>query len=343
MRRLKKEHSNGERGAAGVTVAVMMLVLIGAGAVAVDVGQIYGERAQLQNGADSGALAVLQACHESGCSQTEADAIAQSLADSNANDSSSSLYDVDLSVVDQVTVRTTTRDGNTGAGFLSKMFADALDAPPATVGAHATAAVEPLSAGNGFPLALSECQFDLSEAESEGEVQLIRYKPGMEDCTSTSGHEIPGGFGWLDRDGGPCAAQTDADDNVSSDPGADYSSFSDECDPILQAWIGEIESGGKALTTFPVYDDAGDSGTGGWFHIRGYATFDMQGWKFGGGTLQPRAFRNTRADVADPADSCTGNCLGIIGQFVKYESIEDFGGGAGGGADLGTVSIKLID
>ncbi len=59
-----------ERGAAGVLVAVMMLVLIGAGAMAVDVGQIYAERAQLQNAADAGALAVAQSCRKAGaCTQ----------------------------------------------------------------------------------------------------------------------------------------------------------------------------------------------------------------------------------------------------------------------------------
>lgn len=341
MRRLRKSPREHERGAAGVLAAVTTLVLIGAGALAVDVGQIYAERAQLQNAADAGALAVVHACYATGCTQTEAEAVAAGLADSNSNDGRSNVAEVDLSVPDQVTVRTTTQSGSNS--FLSKMFASALNAPPASVGAFAVAAAQPPSAGNGFPLALSECQFDLSETESEGEVQLIRYKPGMDDCTSTTGHEIPGGFGWLDRDGGPCAAETDADDNVSSDPGADYSSFADECNPILQNWIDEIESGGKALTTFPIYDDAGNSGTKGWFHIRGYATFDMQGWKFGGGTLQPRTFRNTNSDVADPADSCTGKCLGIIGQFIKYESIADFGGGPGGGDDMGTVDIKLID
>lgn len=341
MRRITKSGTNHESGAVGVLAAVMTLVLIGAGALAVDVGQIYAERAQLQNAADAGALAVVQACYSTGCTQSEAEEIAASLADSNSNDAQSNVAEVDLSVVNQVTVRTTTQSA--GNSFLSKMFASALDAPPASVGAYAVAAAEPPSGGKGFPLALSECQFDLAEAESEGEVQLISYKPGMDDCTSTSGHEIPGGFGWLDRDGGPCAAQTDADENVSSDPGADYSSFSDECDPILQAWIDEIESGGKALATFPIYDNAGKSGTKGWFHIRGYATFDMQGWKFGGGTLLPRTFRNTTSDVADSEDSCTGKCLGIIGQFVKYESIEDFNGGSGGGADLGTVNVKLID
>src|SRR6266704_3179830 len=49
-----------DRGAVGVLVAILMGggVLLGMGAVVVDVGQLYSERAQLQNGADAGARAV---------------------------------------------------------------------------------------------------------------------------------------------------------------------------------------------------------------------------------------------------------------------------------------------
>jgi hypothetical protein len=339
MRWLRRPKTNREQGAAGVLVAVMMLVLIGAGALAVDVGQIYAERAQLQNAADSGALAVVQACYKSGCSQADAEAVAESLANANSNDALSNVAEVDLSVANQATVRTTTQNGSNS--FLTKMFASALNAPPVTVGAYAVAAAEPPSSGKGFPLALSDCQYDLSGAEAAGEVQLIRYKPGMGTCTSTSGHVIPGGFGWLDQTS-TCEATTDADDTVSSDTGADYAA---ECDAILEGWIAQIESGGKALATFPVYDNAGGTGAGGWFHIRGYATFDMQGWKFGGGSKAPRVFHNAAPYVSDPADQCTSkSCLGVIGQFVKYESIDTFGGGTagGGGANLGTVDIFLI-
>lgn len=355
MRRLTKpklDRPERERGAAGVLVAGIMLVLIGAGALAVDAGQIYAERAQLQNGADAGAVAILQACREAGCSQTEAEGIAQELADGNSNDGDSHLYEVVLSPNStsptEVTVRTKTGDGSGGAGFLGKMFSAALNAPPAAVGAHATAAIEPISAGSAFPLALSDCRFDLSEAAEAGEVQLIRYsgdpanppkKPGVANCTSSSGATIPGGFGWLEQDG-PCEAATDADENAESDTGRDYTSFKDVCDPILLAWIEEIESGGQALATFPVFDDAGGSGTGGWFHIRGYATFDIQGWKFTGGNKTPAVFRNTPDDTAD---HCTGECLGIIGQFIRFESIDTFSGGTVPGDDLGTVVVRLIN
>ncbi|WP_309108591.1 Tad domain-containing protein [Arthrobacter sp.] len=338
--RRPKTTTDSERGAAGVTVAVMMFVLIGAGAMAVDVGQIYSERAQLQNGADAAAIAIAQACHETGCTQDEAEEVAQPLLDGNAKDSSSNLLEVDMSVANQVTVRTTTQDG--GNGFLRQMFSSALDAPPVTVGAHATAALTFPSGGSAFPLAISDCQYDLSSAVETGEVQLIKYKPGDGPCTSTAGHTIPGGFGWLLQTDSACHAETDIDDNAASDPGGNYPK-TDACDAILQSWIDTINGGGSVMGTFPVFDNSGGTGKTGWFHIRGYATFEIQGWKFGGGTKEPRTFHNTVEDVEDDANSCIDPCLGIIGQFIKFESIDSSGGTPGVGVDLGTVTIRLIN
>ncbi|GAP57481.1 conserved hypothetical protein [Arthrobacter sp. Hiyo1] len=135
MQRLirRRDPHDRERGAAGVMVALMMLTLIGVGAVAVDVGQIYAERAQLQNGADAGALAVASSCAKGSCNTS----LAGPLANSNANDGASTVKSVDLSVPGKVTVTTSTKDGTTGAGYLSKMFANALNTGPVTVGAQA--------------------------------------------------------------------------------------------------------------------------------------------------------------------------------------------------------------
>ncbi|HEY7429746.1 MAG TPA: Tad domain-containing protein [Streptosporangiaceae bacterium] len=54
----------GERGAIGVLVAVLIGggVLVGMGALVIDVGQLYQERAELQDGADAAALGVAKTC-----------------------------------------------------------------------------------------------------------------------------------------------------------------------------------------------------------------------------------------------------------------------------------------
>jgi Flp pilus assembly protein TadG len=341
MRRLKNEPGK-ERGAAGVMVALLMLVLIGAGAMAVDVGQIYAERAQLQNAADAGAMAAAQRCHAAGgCTAAQAKAWAAALSGPNSNDGATSVDSVDLSVPNQVTVVTSTLNGT--SGFLTKMFASALNAPPVKVGAHATAAIDTPPGATAFPLAFSDCTFDLSGAASSGAVQLIKYKPGVGTCTSTSGHVIPGGFGWLDQTA-PCEADTSAGGIAGSDTGADYPNTPPggaACDAILTGWRNTIMAGGSVEGTFPVYDNYGGTGTNAWMHIRGYATFKMIGWRFAGSGT-PQVFRSGMPYVISASNVCDNPCRGVIGQFVKFESIDSVGDSPGAGPDLGSVIIRLI-
>lgn len=200
MQRLR----DSERGASGVLVAIMMVVLIGAGALAVDTGQIYAERAQLQNGADAGALAGADLCSVSGgCTQAAAKSVADALANSNSNDSKSTVQSVDLSVPGQVTVTTSTKDGITNAGFLTKMFASALNAPAATVGATATAKwMYPTKGITVLPLTFATCEF-----KDDGLPHKILTQGGgngAQDCNGVnpSNQIIPGGFAWLMPDGG---------------------------------------------------------------------------------------------------------------------------------------------
>ncbi len=328
-----------QRGASGVLVAVMVLVLIGAGAMAVDVGQIYAERAELQNGADAGALAAAQLCASSaGCSQSSANDAAKALADDNARDGISNLRFVDLSVANKVTVSTSTIDGTSNAGFLTKMFASALNTGPATVGATATAALVPPVAGGGFPLAFSNKCWDLTGTSPTGTLQKISWKPGI-TCTNPSGHTIPGGWGWLDDPDGDCEAVTSIGNVAGSDPGNNKPT---QCASVLQGWISTLASGEDLEVPFPVFDTATGSGNNGSFHLIGYATFSIEGWKFGQNGVYE--YRNTTAALGNSKLACSGGpdrC--IIGKFVKYVSIDDFeGGGTGSGVNLGTVVVKLI-
>ncbi|MEV7131418.1 TadE/TadG family type IV pilus assembly protein [Arthrobacter sp. NPDC093128] len=319
-----------ERGAAGVIVAVMMLVLVGAGAVAVDVGQIYAERAQLQNGADAGALAVALSCKQGACNS----ALADGLANSNSNDAASTAS-VDLSVASQVTVTTSTKNGS--SSFLTNLFANALNAGPVTVGAQATAGPLIPGSGSGFPLALSDNCYNLASGSQTAEVQKISYKPGG-TCTGPSGTEIPGGWGWLDESS-PCNATTNVGTNgMDSDPGNNPPSG---CSAILDAWKATLLAGGEVKVPFPVFDTATGTGNTGTFNIIGYATFKIWGWKFGNN--HQYEFRNTSTDPGmTSALACAGgNDRCIIGQFVKFTAIGS-GTVVPGGVDLGTSEIRLI-
>jgi hypothetical protein len=85
-----------DRGAVGVIVGVLIGggVLLGMGALVIDVGQIYHERAQLQTGAEAGALAVARACASGSddCSDsTASDGTAGTYANANAKDDKSAV------------------------------------------------------------------------------------------------------------------------------------------------------------------------------------------------------------------------------------------------------------
>jgi Flp pilus assembly protein TadG len=82
-RRLPGRAGDVERGAIGVLVAILIGtgVLIGMGALVVDVGQLYQNRAELQNGADAAALAVAKSCIQGTCQPS----IATQYANANAS------------------------------------------------------------------------------------------------------------------------------------------------------------------------------------------------------------------------------------------------------------------
>jgi hypothetical protein len=92
-RRLLRLLGRDERGVIGVLVAVLMGsgVLVGLGALVIDTGQLYQERAELQNGAEAGALAVAKSCATGTCTS--------SLAAQYANENASALTGNSAAVV----------------------------------------------------------------------------------------------------------------------------------------------------------------------------------------------------------------------------------------------------
>ena len=325
--RIKKEDR--DRGAVGVMVALLLLVLIGVGAMAVDVGQIYEERAQLQNGADAGALAVANSCAKASCNTS----LAAALANANANDGASTIKSVDLSVAGQVTVSTSTKNGTSGTGYLSKMFSSALNTPPVTVGASATASWTNVPAPGAFPLVFDQCQ--VGPAYAPLGTTVIIKEHGKSPCVgSPSGHHIPGGFGWL-VENGTCQASPNATGWVDSAPG--NSKFPSDCTSVTASWKAAIDFSQKKFATvyFPLFDDATGNGANGQFHIVGYAMFEVHGWDFvqNSDGLSP--------GKADPACAgLGGSTRGICGKYLK--TIPLSAAGLPGGPFYQASIIKLI-
>ena len=84
MRRMRDDS-----GAVAVIVAVLAVAVFGFAALAIDVGALYSERRQLQNGADAAALSVAQGCAEGACATAITDAQAYVTANHETPSSSS--------------------------------------------------------------------------------------------------------------------------------------------------------------------------------------------------------------------------------------------------------------
>src|SRR4051794_19216016 len=93
-----------ERGAVAIIVALLMVGLLGFTALAVDVGAMWSEKKQLQNGADGGALAIAQACAKGACGTPSATAQTYAVANRNGGTATGS---IDSLTGNSVTVRAT--------------------------------------------------------------------------------------------------------------------------------------------------------------------------------------------------------------------------------------------
>lgn len=71
---IHKSNRPSEEGAVAVFVAVILAMLVGFAALAVDVGHLYGVRNELKNGADAGSLAGARKLHNGNCDELEVSA-----------------------------------------------------------------------------------------------------------------------------------------------------------------------------------------------------------------------------------------------------------------------------
>src|SRR4051794_6168677 len=150
---------NDERGAVAVMVAISLTVLLGVGALVLDVGALYVERRELQNGADAAALAIAEDCAREldGCDDPTS--VATTYADDNAEDGVSNVDDVDLDLhTREVTVATSTKtkDGDKVKFGFARVFG--LDGSKVSAAATATGGGPRRGVGAvPVPLSVPEC------------------------------------------------------------------------------------------------------------------------------------------------------------------------------------------
>lgn len=338
--RTGRKGKGADRGAATVIVAILMVAVLGFAALAVDVGAMYAEKAQVQNGADATALAIAKDCARGvNCAAAMA-APANRLADANANDGATGVFAVTKPNPTTVRVETNTRDAGSGSDRFSLFFARVLGIDTAAITATAEASWGPPTSGSTLPWTISECVFrqyltssQRAELDATGNFTgdptpthiLMRYDentPTYPGCAAQNGYQ-PGGFGWLETADG-CSADISLDATVQGQPGNHFPT-APECDAILARIMGE-----PALV--PLFNSATDGGGNTVYTLIGFAAFQVTGYKFGGPSV-------TNLDPAAP--SCTGNCRGLQGYFARFVSLEESGATTGTVPNFGATAVFL--
>lgn len=314
-------HEN-ENGGITVIVAIVMVVLLGFTALAVDVGVLYSERAQLQNGADAAAVAVAQKCarnlSDPECSSGSP--MASSFANQNALDGMSSVQSINLdTAARKVTVRTSARETGAAANSVSLYFARALGVTSAEVGARSSAMWgSPVKGPTAFPITVSICQV----RDKAGVMQLLQLhgKNTNSDCLyGPSGASVEGGFGGLKQDTGQCGALIDT--ALSTAGGDTGNNAPPHCEALLNGWAADMNAGRDVILLLPIFNSVTGTGTGAIYGLTTFAAFKVAGWKVGNTGL-PYTFRNRSPEVPSSLE-CREPCRGIIGTFVKYVSLAD--------------------
>ncbi|WP_066516160.1 pilus assembly protein TadG-related protein [Curtobacterium ammoniigenes] len=303
-------------------VALIMVALLMAAAFTIDVGAMLFERGQLQNGADAAALAVAGNCATGTCGNTTA--TAQTFANQNANDGAANVASVSEPTANSVRVVLSTKDGSTGNGFLTLPLGSLLGVNTKTVTAAATASWGvPASGPDHLAMAFAPCVF-----LPNGGMQVIGIAGGgVNNCSSTSpsGQLIPGGFSWLADPTNTCTANVSTASPATG--GSTGVSISSPCQAVLSTLANKT-------ILLPVYSDVTGTGSGAQYTISGFAAFTVLGWNFvgsGGSSYNNSTY---------PGYTCTGNCKGIIGQFVKFVSLDD-AYTTGSASNLGAQVVSL--
>lgn len=334
----QKNENRGETGGSTVIVSMLLVALLGFVALVVDIGLIYAERAQLQNGADSAAISVAYSCAQdldSPDCQPFADSAAQ-LANANSLDSLSNMQVLELNKSDgTVQVKTTAQEAGRDPGSVSMVFADFLGITTAAVSAQASAKWgNPVRGLSPFPIVFSECA-----VRDADELQLVQYyKNGTGPVLCQGGPA--GGFGQLKQLDMKCAARVDITvSSAGGDPGNDAPS---NCEDVTRSWASSIETGVHPIGLFPVYESVTGTGSNATFDLSGFAAFEIYGWKLKQGGSQKIPEEQFRANYYSGLN-CDKDCIGIIGKFVRHVSLDEDLVLGTGGEDRGAYLVRLTD
>lgn len=344
MWRLKNDDP--ERGVIAPLAALLMVVLLGFTAFAIDAATMYSEHSQLQNGADASALAVAQQCAKTPtpAACTAPAPLAAGLANGNALDGATNVQSLTVSMgTGTVDVTTQARD-KAGNNHFSLVFARVLGIETADIRATAQAKFGGYSAANVLPLSFSKCESD------PGFTKDLQFFPSHGDAlasdtkyecitTSSSGLEVPGGFGWLDHAAGTCNVKVDITNPwVGTNTGQD---FDGDCGPTLTKWGNILADPTKTVEILvPIFDNRRGTGTNAEFHIEAFAQISLRGWNLSGGSTLPQDFMTAEAKALSKSLKLKNSDNGIFGRFIKKVSLAE-AAELGGSTKYGAPGVQL--
>jgi Flp pilus assembly protein TadG len=339
---MRVDSSRGEHGVAAVMVALLLVPLLGAAAIVVDVGQLYQEKRELQNGADAAALAIAYDCAVGSCGDDGA--TANLFADSNASDGAATAVATTDEEAGTVTVETET-DGASG-NQVSFFFAQVLDSglTGQTVTASAKARWATPARLTTIPLIFSSCEW--SNAVGTPPTFPTGYRliffhaanganadpPSGSWCSFGPGQDqdgdgdrAEGGFGFLAGDG--CAVTIDAGGWVPEKPGTGTPSL----DCSLEELVG-------LDILIPIFDDVSDDRSlcdagsqRKCYHVMGFAALHVVDLGFNGGVGDARAV----------CGNANRRCIG--GHFTTFVTLEDGLDPDPGDSEFGVAYVELVE
>lgn len=319
-----------QKGAVSVMVAVLVVALLGCAALAVDVGAMYSEKAQLQNGADASALAIATDCANGDCGDFMVSG--EELANGNANDDSSGIAAITFPNASTVRVETNAREAGSGDDHFSLFFARVMGIESAEIRAVAEATWGTPSTATTLPWTVSECVFktmlsptQLHSLSTTGDFVgypsdthiLLRYDkntPTFPGCEAQNGYR-PGGFGWLETNTG-CSTDINLSATVKGQPGNHFPNDNGKikvCDALKDSIMDE-----PAL--IPLFDSNTGNGDNTIYSLIGFAAFQVTGYKFSGSDeINDPAAQQCLNDKGKP----DGECRYLQGYFTRFVSLEE--------------------
>jgi Flp pilus assembly protein TadG len=350
-----------DRGVVGVLVGMLLgTVLLGAGALAIDVGQLYSERSQLQSGADAAAVAVAKSCVTGICTQSSAQGTAVTYAGGNASDrvsavplvcgsgalgscaaSSGAMTDCPPPPApgnNYVHVHTATATSG-GGTVVSPALARVLLGDENYTGTQVLACSQAEwggpAAATTIAFAISACEWDTATSQgtvfappppavpsaSYDQVLTVHTGGSGTGCsTEPAGSDAPGNFGWTDDPTSTCQIPVSGG-TFGGDPGA---SASNVCKDVLAT-----AQASKKVVYIAIYTKITGTGAGSVYALKGFAAFVVTGYHMPGASA---------SDWLNPANDCSGADKCINGYFTQGIIPS---GSSPGGAYLGAAVIRI--